>query len=245
MTSWNRSPVLRPLAFVAGVAAYWLGKSSARLANLRREALPLDAPTLRRLGILLPQADLSNLRVVTGAWLPAWIFHRSIVGMAYKDRIYIAGRGSLDTYESFLLLLHESVHLLQFQRLGEFRFAGEYGRQFLYAGGYGRRMPLEAEAYDFVDRFRERIFSPRFYASLHMPLLDATQPNWEYQALCHFLDHGLHSGLASHPGFCAARHLELHPDVVTTSGPDDHPAALRHRLLHPRSPCPSLDSPDC
>lgn len=209
MTPWNRSPFLRPLAFVAGVAAYWLGKCTARLANLRRKASPLDAPTLRRLGILLPQADLSNLRVVTGAWLPAWIFHRSIVGMAYKDRIYIADRGSLDTYESFLLLLHESVHLLQFQRLGELRFAGEYGCQFLHAGGYGRTMPLEAEAYDLVDRFRDRVFDPGFYASRHMPSLDTARPNWEHQALCHFLDQGLPSGLASHP---AALHHSLAAD---------------------------------
>lgn len=206
MPSWNRSPHLRPLAFLAGVVVYWLSKHAAALANLHRKPLALDPQTRRRIHLLLPDVDLSSLRIVSGAWLPAQAFHRSIIGMAYKDRIYVGVRGSLDTYESFLLLVHELVHILQIQRLGELRFAGEYGCQFLYAGGYGREMPLEAEAYDFVDRFRGSVFSPRFYASRHMPLLDTTQSNWEYQALCHFLDHGLHSGLTSHP---AALHQRL------------------------------------
>lgn len=209
MPSWNRSPRLRPLAFLAGVVVYWLSKHAAALANLHRKPLPLDAPLLRRIHLLLPEVNLSNLRVISGAWLPAWIFHRSIIGMAYKDRIYVSIRGSLDTYESFLLLVHELVHILQFQRLGELRFAGEYGCQFLYAGGYGEGMPLEAEAYGFVDRFRGGTFDPRFYASLHLPLLDTTHPNWEYLALSHFLDHGIHSGLVAHP---ATRHQRLTAD---------------------------------
>lgn len=206
MPSWNRSPHLRPFAFLAGVAVYWLSKHAAALANLHRKPLALDSLTLRRFQLLLPDVDLSSLRIVTGAWLPAWLFHRSVIGMAYKDRIYVSASRSLDTYDAFLLLVHELVHIQQIQRLGEFRFAGQYGCQFLYAGGYGREMPLEAEAYGFVDRFRGRVFDPRFYASRRMPLLDTTQSNWEYQALCHFLDHGLHSGLTSHP---AALHQRL------------------------------------
>ncbi|MBK9576799.1 MAG: hypothetical protein IPK50_02820 [Fibrobacterota bacterium] len=206
LSPWNRSPHLRPFAFLAGVVVYWLSKHAAALANLHRKPLVLDPQTRRRIHLLLPEVDLSNLRIVPGAWLPAWLFHRSIIGMAYKDRIYVSASGSLDTYDAFLLLVHELVHILQFQRLGELRFAGEYGCQFLYAGGYGKGMPLEAEAYGFVDHFRGCTFDPRFYASRHMPLLDTTHPHWEYQALAHFLDHGLRSGLASHP---AALHQRL------------------------------------
>ncbi|MBK8803804.1 MAG: hypothetical protein IPN71_17495 [Fibrobacteres bacterium] len=206
MPSWNRSSLLRPLAFLAGVVVYWLSKHTAALANIHRKPLALDTLTLRRFHLLLPDVDLSNLRIVSGAWLPAWLFHRSVIGMAYKDRIYASASGSLDTYDSFLLMVHELVHILQIQRLGELRFAGEYGCQFLYAGGYGRKMPLEAEAYGFVDRFCECTFSPRYYASRHLPSLDTAHPNWEYHALSHFLDHGLHSGLASHP---AALHQRL------------------------------------
>jgi len=228
----RRSPsrLLDPFAFVIGVVTYWLSKWTAELANLHRKPLTLDARTLRRIQLLIAGVDLSKVRIVTGAWLPAWIFHRSIVGMAYKDRVYVAARGSLETYEDFLLLIHELVHIHQFQRLGEFRFAGEYGKQFLHAGGYGSGMPLEAEAYGYVDRFRGRAFDPRFYVEQHLPHLDTSHPHWDFQALSHFLDHGLPAGLASHPRFCAAHHLKRHPDLAARLGPTNHAAALQHWL---------------
>jgi hypothetical protein len=63
--------------------------------------------------------------------------------VAYPDEI------DLDT------LFHELVHVVQYRVLGLKRFAELYVKGFLGGGGY-EGIPLEKQAYELGDRFRER-----------------------------------------------------------------------------------------
>jgi len=154
-------PVIRAIILAGGSAAgflvYFASKALARIVNLRKKKHGISPEMATRLDILFPGMRFSNIRIVCNAWLPAHIFNRSIEGMTYHNRIYVTHRDVLHNQTGFMLLVHELVHVKQIRESGEFYFACRYGGQFVTNGGYSAAMPLEHEAYDFVEKNRHRM----------------------------------------------------------------------------------------
>lgn len=161
LTVFRISPVIRALLLAAGNAAgflvYYASKALARIVNLRKKSHGISPETAKRLNVLFPGMPFRNIRIVCRAWLPAHLFNRSIEGMTFRNRIYVTHREVQNSHKGFLLLVHELVHVKQIRESGEFLFACRYGEQFVTNGGYSAAMPLEHEAYDFVEKNRYRM----------------------------------------------------------------------------------------
>jgi hypothetical protein len=143
---------------VCGVAVYQVAKHCARIANGRRSTLPLPPDVVMRVKEILPDLELDRVRLRPHATLPAnwWPGRARFSAMAFGYTIYLSDSFDPDSQACRRLLLHELVHADQVRRLGdsETRFASWYGRGFLAARSY-RKNPLEAEAFEVVERFGE------------------------------------------------------------------------------------------
>jgi hypothetical protein len=151
------SAILAFAGFAGGIAGFYAGKVLARIVNLRKTAHGISPETAKKLNILFPGMEFSNILIIDNAWLPAHLFDRSIEGMTFHNRIYVTHREVQYTQAGFMLLVHELVHVKQTRESGEFIFACKYGRQFIIYGGYSRKMPYEYEAYEFVEKNRYRM----------------------------------------------------------------------------------------
>jgi hypothetical protein len=164
---WKRNAV--PIGSELGVTIFRETKRSAQLANIGRASRPLHDETVERLQPLFADLDLRQVRVRRRCRLPSNRFrdHGSIYAMTFGNTIY--WRDDLDERDPLDLtkLIHELVHVDQARRLGgEIAFARAYGVGYLDGGGAlpdyidpptpYHRNPLEAEAYTFEARFRDR-----------------------------------------------------------------------------------------
>ena len=144
-------------------------KRSAQIVNVARRPAPLRLATIERLQDVFPELDLATVRVRTRCRLPSNGFAErgSIYAMTFGTTIY--WRDALDEGDphDLVQLIHELVHVDQVRRHGsEAAFACAYGRGHLQGGGRlpayiaepsaYHRNPLEAEAYTFEARYRDR-----------------------------------------------------------------------------------------
>jgi hypothetical protein len=158
-----------PLGCELGTATYREARRAARLVNLGRRPARLRPETIRRLQRLFPELDLAHVQVRTRCRLPANRFAErgSTYAMTFGNCIF--WRDRLDEHDprDLVKLVHELVHVDQVRRLGgEDAFACAYGMGYLEGGGVlpayiddpdaYHRNPLEAEAYTFEARFRDR-----------------------------------------------------------------------------------------
>jgi len=143
--------VLNAAGNVAGILVFYASKLLARIVNsgLKSQKIPPDAE--KSLRIVFPGMQFDSIKIVYNAWLPAHIFNKTIEGMTFRNRIYIAHGHIRHHRAGLMLLIHEMVHIRQILDMGEAVFACKYGAQFLRNGGYGAGMPLEKEAYEFVN----------------------------------------------------------------------------------------------
>jgi len=222
---------IRSFGYDSGVSVYYITKRAAEILNVKKKQLKIYPDTSKRLSMLFPDMNLSNIRIIKDATLPANIFNSEIKGMTFENRIYLAVSEAQYNYSNFLLLIHEMIHIKQIRNFGETDFAGEYGKEFLDAGGYGEKMKLEAEAYGYVSKLICCAFDPQFYYMAHLKdCLSQDDPIWDMRAFAHFLDDGIIAGLQSHQDFCAKKYLEKYPDLINAFGADNYPAAFRHWL---------------
>ncbi len=164
---------LKPKAIPVGCA---LGKAilsetrrSAELANFFRPRKELQVATRAKLQTLFPELDVDQIRVRTGCRLPSNKFSKegSIYAMTFDWTIYWRDKTLTESDPTqFVKLVHEVVHVDQYQRLGgEKGFACKYGEGYLDGSGElpsyiskptaYHRNPLEAEAYNFEAQFRD------------------------------------------------------------------------------------------
>jgi hypothetical protein len=164
---WERHVV--PVGCELGTAAFRETKRAARIANVGRRARPLRVDTVERLETLFPRLDLTKVRVRTRCRLPPNRFRQSgsIYAMTFGNTIYWRDELDEDDPRDLVKLIHELVHVDQVRRHGgETRFACAYGTGYLDGGGHlpgyieepsrYHLNPLEAEAYSFESRFRDR-----------------------------------------------------------------------------------------
>jgi hypothetical protein len=157
-----------PIGCEIGRRAFRESRRSAEIVNVTRRPVPLRPATVRRLGPLFPDLDLSAVRVRTRCRLPSNRFaHRgSIYAMTFGRTIYWRDELDEDDPRDLVKLIHELVHVDQVRRLGgEQAFACAYGAGYLEGGGdlpgyiadptAYHRNPLEAEAYRFESTFRD------------------------------------------------------------------------------------------
>jgi len=152
---WRRCITLA--GFTGGILGFYASKALARVVNISKKRQGISPETAARLNFIFPGMSFSSILIVCRAWLPAHLFNRSIEGMTFRNRIYVTHPDVQHSHAGFLLLVHELVHVKQIRESGEFFFACRYGEQFVKNGGYSATMPLEHEAYDFVEKNRYRM----------------------------------------------------------------------------------------
>ncbi|MBN1413925.1 MAG: hypothetical protein JW973_02390 [Bacteroidales bacterium] len=144
---------------MAGIPVFYASKALAWIVNHGKPVFTIAPDVEKRLKELFPGMSFDAIKIVYNARLPAHIFRRSIEGMTFRNIIYIAHNCFRRDAESFLLLVHEMVHIRQIREMGELSFVCKYGAQFLMNGGYGAGMPLENEAFQFVSKVKQENYA--------------------------------------------------------------------------------------
>ncbi len=135
----------------AGIAVYFTVKAACHARNVGRARRRIPDPIARTLAPHFPALDLSAVRLVTGASLPAnWLGPRVFraSAMTFGWTIFFADADPFSGPKALRLLAHELVHVDQVRRHGgERAFACAYGRGYVKGASY-RANPLEVEAYE-------------------------------------------------------------------------------------------------
>ena len=139
------------LGCVAGALGYGLVKAASTIAG-GGEPRRLADQTKAIMSEFFPELDLNEVVLRTGAS----IVPRRFRAMTLGRTIFL--RGDLDecSAEDMLLLVHELVHVDQFRRLGELKFACAYGEGFLRTFSHDN-IPLEREATAFQHAHETRL----------------------------------------------------------------------------------------
>jgi len=224
-----------------GVVLFKAAKLSAEAANLGRDKKKFKPETKRRMQKLFPYLNLDKVRFVINAELPAnWIESPDTTdAMTFGYTIYFKGKDIQWTYNGLSILIHELVHVDQVRRMGdsENNFACKYGEGYITAGWDYYKIPLEKEAYGFVDRlipsegqtYQGTTFDPDYYATQYPDLMNAFNHD-KYKLFTHWLDFGIDEGRQSSKVFDVNFYLNLHPDLLSTFGEKNYKAALDHWL---------------
>lgn len=210
----------------AGLSIYTAAKKAAEVMNKSKQKYHLSLDTKRRFEAFFHGLNWDEVFVVEQAELPANLFKDSIAGMTFGHTIYTTHKDSQHEYFAMMNLIHELVHVSQIEGLGESEFAKEYGQQFVTCGGYGEKMPFEAEAYGFV---RNIPFEPFFYMAKNSEVNDIVKGNKQL-ALLHWLDHGIDEGFQGCQHFKPSVYLAKNPDVEKICGKGNYKKAIRHWL---------------
>lgn len=213
---------------VGGAAIYYSAKAAAGAVNFNRERLGLQNDERGRLEIFFPDLDLSRVRIVPRASLPAnWFGPAGAVeAMAFGETVYSRHEHPPRGFASLLLLIHELVHVRQIHFMGETAFAVAYGEEYLRFGY--RAMPLEQEAYDFV---RGIPFDYEYYRSA---CRDAGRPApaSPMEAFAHWLDLGIDEGRRANEAFDPKSYLERYGDLRASLGAENYRAAVLHWIRY-------------
>ena len=116
---------------------------------------PLPDATIVRLAAHVPERNLRELRVVTGApgrWLPV-LFRSNAVTLGGRV-LFREGHYSPDTKRGLALIAHESLHVEQWRDLGVVRFLYQYLRGLLASGFRHDAHPLERGPVEVQRRLR-------------------------------------------------------------------------------------------
>lgn len=141
-------------ACLGGRLGYYYAKRAAFVSNVGKGKEIIPSSILTVLTPLFPTLDLSDIRFVDNATLPAnWFSSKpSADGMTFGKIIFFREEFDPASRSSLKLLAHELVHCAQVVRFGgESNFGCEYGKGYASAGFDYRNNPLEKEAYDFAD----------------------------------------------------------------------------------------------
>jgi len=152
MAFWN---YFKEFIFGAvGVIVYYVAKASASMVNCHKKQLQIQPDIKDKIVSFFPTIDLNKVRIIKNATLPANWFERPkhTDGMTFGRKIYLKEKSPQFDNVGLMLLLHELIHVKQIKEIGECKFAGRYGKEFVKFGYYN--MPLEKEAYDFVSRIQ-------------------------------------------------------------------------------------------
>jgi hypothetical protein len=210
----------------AGMSVYAVSKKAAETMNKSKPKTTLTPESKKRLSAFFKDIPWDKIVVIEQAELPANLFKDNIAGMTFGQTIFTTYKNSQTDFFALHNLIHELVHVEQIERLGELEFSKIYGQQFVTCGGYGEKMPLEAEAYGFV---RNIPFEPFFYMSFHKDLADLTKGNKQL-AFLHWLDRGIDEGRQSSRHFSPSAYLSKNPEVEAICGKGNFRAAVRHWL---------------
>jgi hypothetical protein len=208
----------------AGLSVYNVSKKAAELMNKSKPKHKLTAETKNRFEAFFQKLDWEKIFIIEQAELPANLFKDNIAGMTFGHEIYTTYKNSQTDYFAMLNLIHELVHVGQFEMLGENEFAKQYGQQFVTCGGYGEKMPFEAEAYGFV---RNIPFEPFFYMASNPDVNDTVKGKKE-EAFLHWLDLGIAQDKQASRNFKPSVYLTKNPDVEAICGKENYKAAVRH-----------------
>ncbi|MEO8224930.1 MAG: DUF4157 domain-containing protein [Gammaproteobacteria bacterium] len=125
----------------------------------RGPGIPLSPLVKARLAACFPRADLDGVRLHDG--IPRYVPGRP-AGYVNCDRIHVACRPERDDDPEWLALLaHEVTHVLQYRRLGAWRFRWAYLKEYLAGRLRGlcheaayRRISFEQAAREMEERLR-------------------------------------------------------------------------------------------
>ena len=93
--------------------------------------LSLGGVSLAAIGEGLPNIDASLVPVRPAPWWLRTLWRPRVQGMATPSNIYIRAHRFEDPSDSAGLVLHELVHIAQWQGLGRLRFVARYLKEFV------------------------------------------------------------------------------------------------------------------
>jgi hypothetical protein len=115
----------------------------------------LGAPVVSRLSGFVPEADLREMRVVTGRpwrWLPVVLRMSAVTVLHWV--IFRDGKYDPESPRGLALIAHESVHIGQRRELGTWRFFVRYLWGQFKCGFRHDRHPMEIPAIEVQRRVR-------------------------------------------------------------------------------------------
>lgn len=130
------------LGSLIGIAVGWVDRGVDWILNFGKDAKKLSARTKRVMEEFFSDIDIDTVRMVEHARLAAPSKARA---MTHGHKIYWEGGFQDCQFKDQRDLMHELVHVRQYERLGSTGFYAEYGR-FIATGGNW----LEIEADGFV-----------------------------------------------------------------------------------------------
>jgi hypothetical protein len=149
------------IAWVIQQVAEYIGQQRQ---TFRQKAVPLSAKQVAAMRPFFPASSLDSTRVVvlTGERVGNPPFYGQLVQMGFEPPALpnfalmtaITFVDTVVSHEPFTdrLLLHELVHVVQYQKLGLGEFSAKYVRGFLGDGSYDG-IPLEMNAHELDARF--------------------------------------------------------------------------------------------
>lgn len=149
-------------ACLGGEIVYRIAKADNVIANALRPYLPIPEGVRNRLAGIFPNDSFRSVFWIDQASLAANHFKSGTDGMTFGmpvtpigfpgNAIYLKPRFDFSDPTFKRLLVHELVHVRQYQKFGgELGFACAYGIGYAKAGFDYRKNPMEVEAYRFVE----------------------------------------------------------------------------------------------
>jgi len=152
--------VIKPLIpLLSYMTARYIGYHRKRLFP---ESNSIPADTQAQLRGFFPGSVLEETRIVQ-AVMPAPLVYPLVQKLGVKGLLEMSAIHAITLIDVVAYpeelpldtLFHELVHVVQYRVLGLKRFAELYVKGFLCGGGYAG-IPLEKQAYELGERFRER-----------------------------------------------------------------------------------------
>jgi hypothetical protein len=138
--------MINGLASLLGILIGWVDRGLTWLLNAAKDRRMLSARTRRIMAEFFHDIDLDSVGIVEHARLVAPPEKHAMV---HGHTIYWEGTFHDCSYDDEELLMHELVHVRQFEREGSTGFYADYGR---WESGGGNWLEIEAEGFAFDNK---------------------------------------------------------------------------------------------
>lgn len=133
--------------WTGGIIAGYLFKWELKILNFNKFYVKLSECLSGVIREILPTVNTDHIRLMPNArGIP-----KGIDAVTFGYEIYIKGVFSEENYYDLKLLLHEMVHVRQYEEKGKFLFKAHYGFGYVSENFSYENIPLEKEAREFVN----------------------------------------------------------------------------------------------
>ncbi|MFC1530057.1 DUF4157 domain-containing protein, partial [Gemmatimonadota bacterium] len=218
-------------ACIGGGMVWFAANDAVTYRNLDKPKKKLTRWTKDRLRNIFPSVTLSDVRYKTDCSLPSnWFSGSGASAMTMGQHIYFDKSGVINNRSGFDLLIHEMVHVEQWQKMREdhwndtdthWEYGCEYGEGYWNAGFDYYSNPMEAEAYDFQRRLALTL-DIQFYRNKYAQHLRRKK---DFATYNHWLAFGIKEGWQGSIIFDPTYYLSMRPAIQRLFGKNAYAAA--------------------